>query len=85
MLRLNNPKDEQGKELVKVTNLALEKGIQACGPGRPFKGIGRAIHDFLQSQDRDYSVSSQFTGHGIGQVFHSAPWILHHRKLSIVV
>ena len=23
------------------------------------------------------SVSSQFTGHGIGRVFHRPPWILH--------
>ncbi|KAF8256406.1 peptidase M24, structural domain-containing protein [Lactarius quietus] len=25
-----------------------------------------------------YSVSSQFTGHGIGNMFHHSPWILHH-------
>ncbi|KDR84405.1 hypothetical protein GALMADRAFT_711713 [Galerina marginata CBS 339.88] len=68
--------DDQGKELVEVTNAALERGIAVCGPGRHFKGIGRAIHEFLLN--KNYSVSSQLTGHGIGKVFHCAPWILHH-------
>jgi len=68
--------DNQGRDLVKTTVEALESGIQACGPGRPFKGIGRAIHDLVHR--RDYSISSQFSGHGIGKVFHRPPWILHH-------
>jgi len=67
--------DDQGKDLVKTTLEAVELGIQACGPGRPFKGIGKAIHDLARS--RGYSISSQFTGHGIGKVFHRPPWILH--------
>ncbi|PPQ92749.1 hypothetical protein CVT25_003858 [Psilocybe cyanescens] len=68
--------DEPGKELVQTTNKALELAIAACGPGKPFKAIGKAIHQFLS--DKDYSVSPQFTGHGIGTVFHRTPWILHH-------
>ncbi|GLB34284.1 putative removes the N-terminal methionine from nascent proteins [Lyophyllum shimeji] len=68
--------DEQGRELVKVTNAALRAGIQACGPGRPVKGIGKAIHELIRLSN--FSVSSQFTGHGIGTVFHRPPWILHH-------
>ena len=38
--------DNQGRELVDITNIALEKAIAACGPGRPFKDIGKAIHNF---------------------------------------
>ncbi|KAF8076900.1 methionyl aminopeptidase [Lyophyllum atratum] len=68
--------DEQGRELVRVTNEALQAGIKACGPGRPYKGIGKAIHEL--TRHTDYSISSQFTGHGIGTVFHRPPWILHH-------
>ncbi|KAI0677699.1 methionine aminopeptidase [Trametes maxima] len=68
--------DEKGRELVEITEAALEAGIAACGPGRPFKGIGRAIHDLLRG--KDYCVSPQFTGHGIGRDFHRQPWILHH-------
>ncbi|KAJ3512037.1 hypothetical protein NLJ89_g3757 [Agrocybe chaxingu] len=68
--------DEPGKELVQVTNEALSRAIGICGPGRPFKDIGRTIHEYLL--DKDYSVSSTFTGHGIGKVFHDNPAILHH-------
>ncbi|KAI0832873.1 peptidase M24, structural domain-containing protein [Trametes gibbosa] len=68
--------DERGRELVEITEAALEAGIAACGPGRPFKSIGRAIHDLLRG--KDYCVSPQFSGHGIGRDFHRQPWILHH-------
>ncbi|KAH9482135.1 Methionine aminopeptidase 1D, chloroplastic/mitochondrial [Psilocybe cubensis] len=68
--------DGPGRELVQVTNEALELAIAVCGPGKPFKLIGKAIHDFLHN--KDYSVSPQFTGHGIGTVFHRTPWIMHH-------
>ncbi|PPQ78873.1 hypothetical protein CVT26_011836 [Gymnopilus dilepis] len=71
-------KDEPGRELVQVTHDALERAIAVCGPGMPFKSIGQAIHDYLQ--DKNYSVSPQFTGHGIGRVFHSPPWIIHSRN-----
>jgi methionyl aminopeptidase len=74
-------KDEAGRELVQVTNQALEQAISACGPGKHFRVIGKAIHSLLR--DINYSVSSQFTGHGIGTVFHSKPWILHHRMLFL--
>lgn len=70
--------DEAGKELVATTSDALDAGIAVCGPGQPFKFIGQAIHDLADR--RGYSVSSQFTGHGIGEVFHRSPWILHHRN-----
>ncbi|PCH40741.1 methionyl aminopeptidase [Wolfiporia cocos MD-104 SS10] len=68
--------DQKGQELVQVTDDALEAGITACGPGRPFNGIGRAIFEIIKH--RDFSVSTQFTGHGIGEDFHRPPWILHH-------
>ncbi|KAI8989863.1 methionine aminopeptidase [Trametes punicea] len=68
--------DDKGRELVEITEAALEAGIAACGPGRPFKGIGAAIHALLRG--KDYCVSPQFTGHGIGREFHRQPWIFHH-------
>ncbi|KAH9899397.1 methionine aminopeptidase [Cubamyces lactineus] len=67
--------DDKGRELVQLTDAALEAGIAACGPGRPFKGIGGAIHDLLRG--KDYCVSPQFSGHGIGREFHRQPWIYH--------
>ncbi|KAF8887260.1 methionyl aminopeptidase [Gymnopilus junonius] len=70
--------DEPGKELIEVTNTSLERAIAICEPGRPFKAIGDTIHEYIR--DKNYSVSSQFTGHGIGSVFHSPPWIIHSRN-----
>jgi len=70
--------DDAGRKLVAATDEALEAGIAVCGPGKPFKSIGKAIHDV--ADQRGYSVSSQFSGHGIGEVFHRPPWILHHRE-----
>ncbi|TDL30047.1 methionyl aminopeptidase [Rickenella mellea] len=70
--------DKQGTDLVQATNDAMWAGIRACGPGKPLKNIGRAISDV--ATERDYSVSTQFTGHGIGTVFHRPPWILNHRN-----
>ncbi|KAG6824153.1 hypothetical protein H0H92_007843 [Tricholoma furcatifolium] len=67
--------DEQGRELIKFTNDALQAGINACGPGRQFQGIGKAIHAL--TKNTNFSVSSEFTGHGIGTVFHRRPWIVH--------
>jgi len=67
--------DDQGRDLVNTSLDAVESGIRACGPGRPFKGIGKAIYELALS--RGFSVSPQFSGHGIGKVFHRPPWILH--------
>ncbi|RDX55328.1 methionine aminopeptidase [Lentinus brumalis] len=68
-------RDEKGRELVNVTEAALEAGIAACGPGRPFKGIAQAIRDVLRG--KDFSVVPMFSGHGIGREFHRQPWIYH--------
>lgn len=67
--------DEIGRDLVKVTEEALEAGIQACGPGRPYRGIANAIHGVISN--RGYVVCPAFTGHGIGTLFHRPPWIWH--------
>lgn len=60
-----------------ITNNALDLAIQYCGPGKPFKGIGKVIHDHIR-RSGSYCVSQRFTGHGIGNIFHRPPWILHH-------
>jgi methionyl aminopeptidase len=65
---------------VAATNQVLEAGISACGPGKHFKGIGKAIYDLTRYSK--FSISPQFTGHGIGTVFHRPPWILHHRTFQ---
>lgn len=58
-----------------MTNTALEAGIEACGPGRPFNVIGRAMHEVIRNSR--YAICPAFAGHGIGTVFHRPPWIQH--------
>ncbi|EJD01707.1 methionyl aminopeptidase [Fomitiporia mediterranea MF3/22] len=70
--------DKIGRDLVAASTEALELGIRECRPGAPFRTIGAAIHSYAKSLN--LSVSEQFTGHGIGKVFHRPPWILHHRN-----
>ncbi|KAF5378906.1 hypothetical protein D9757_008709 [Collybiopsis confluens] len=67
--------DLPGRLLCSITNEALEAGISVCGPGQPFKNIGRAIHTIIEPQYQ--------SGHGIGSVFHRKPWILNHFKLIL--
>ncbi|KAL5527906.1 hypothetical protein ACEPAG_6707 [Sanghuangporus baumii] len=70
--------DLTGRQLVQASEEALELGIRQCRPGAPLKSIGATIHSYAKS--RNLSISEQFTGHGIGKVFHRPPWILHHHN-----
>eukprot|EP00092_Neocalanus_flemingeri_P030434 GFUD01033036.1.p1 GENE.GFUD01033036.1~~GFUD01033036.1.p1 ORF type:complete len:325 (-),score=80.48 GFUD01033036.1:89-1063(-) len=63
--------DMAGQELVKVAREALYVGIDQCGPGKLFNGIGAAIQSFVNSQG--LRVIPSFTGHGIGTYFHGPP------------
>jgi methionyl aminopeptidase len=64
------------QRLVRDTYRALWKGISAVRPGATTGDIGHAIQSFVEP--RGYSVVRQFSGHGIGRVFHTAPAILHY-------
>ena len=66
------------ERLVQDTNRALWKGISAVHPGGTTGDIGHAIQSFVEP--RGYSVVRQFSGHGIGRVFHTAPPILHYGR-----
>ena len=70
--------DKKGKNLVKSTYNALMKAIEICKPGTKFSEIGEVINDYVD-QDH-YSVVRDYTGHGIGKLFHIAPDVLHYRK-----
>ncbi len=66
----------RAQSLVADTWHALWLGIQAVRPGGRTGDIGHAIQQFVEGQG--YSVVREFTGHGVGRVFHSAPTILHY-------
>lgn len=53
-------------------------GIVKVRPGAHLGDIGFAIQKFAESQG--FSVVREFCGHGIGQVFHESPQVLHYGK-----
>ncbi|KAL3032645.1 hypothetical protein AAZX31_02G093800 [Glycine max] len=66
------------KNLVKVTEECLEKGIAACKDGALFRKIGKRISEHAEKYG--YGVVERFVGHGVGTVFHSEPIIIHNRN-----
>jgi methionyl aminopeptidase len=68
-------KDEV-KDLVERTREALTRGISVVSPGRQVNLIGRTIESFAKRFN--YGVVRDFTGHGIGESFHSGLIIPHY-------
>lgn len=68
--------DETSKLLVERTKESLNKAIQAVKPGRPFNVIGRVIESYAKRFS--YGVVRDFTGHGIGEAFHSGLIVVHY-------
>ncbi len=67
---------EDVKLLVERTREALNRGIAACAPGRAVNLIGRTIEAYAKRFN--YGVVRDFTGHGIGESFHSGLIIPHY-------
>jgi methionyl aminopeptidase len=66
---------EEVVQLVDRTKQSLERAIAAVMPGRPINVIGRTIESFAKRFN--YGVVRDFTGHGIGESFHSGLVIPH--------
>jgi len=68
----------KAERLIEVTHDALMKGIEAAKPGNTFGDIGHAIQTYAESHRM--SVVRDFCGHGLGQVFHAPPNVLHYGR-----
>jgi len=66
----------RGSKLVDVTYDAMMRGIELVRPGTTLGDIGHAIQSHAESQG--FSVVTDFCGHGLGQIFHDAPSVLHY-------
>ena len=66
------------KRLVQDTYRSLWRAISVVRPGATTGDIGYAIQSYVEP--RGYSVVRQFSGHGIGRLFHTAPAILHYGR-----
>ena len=62
-------------DLVERTRESLERAIAVVLPGRPINVIGRTIESYAKRFN--YGVVRDFTGHGIGEAFHSGLVIPH--------
>lgn len=68
----------KAERLIQVTHDALMLGIEQVKPGNTFGDIGHAIQSYVESQRM--SVVRDFCGHGLGQVFHAPPNVLHYGR-----
>jgi len=64
------------RRLVETTREAMFRGIRAAVPGATLGDVGHAIQSFAESQR--FSVVREYCGHGIGQVYHEDPQVLHY-------
>jgi methionyl aminopeptidase len=66
----------EATDLVDRTREAMNRGIKAVAPGRPINVVGRAIESYAKRFN--YGVVRDFTGHGVGEAFHSGLVIPHY-------
>jgi methionyl aminopeptidase len=66
------------KRLVETTREAMFNAIRIVKPGATLGDIGAAIQ---QIADRErFTVVQEYCGHGIGQVYHEDPQVLHYGR-----
>ncbi len=68
--------DAESEELIKHTEAAMWRGIKAIKPGRPINVIGRVISAYAKRHG--LGVVRDYTGHGVGEAFHSGLIIPHY-------
>ncbi|MDN4612036.1 type I methionyl aminopeptidase [Arthrobacter burdickii] len=68
--------DEESRLLVERTQESLNRAIRAVAPGREINVIGRTIESYAKRFG--YGVVRDFTGHGVGEAFHTGLIIPHY-------
>jgi len=66
------------KNLISATYDSMMKGISIIKSGIHLGDIGNAIQTHVEK--KGFSVVRDFCGHGIGQIFHQQPNVLHYGK-----
>ncbi len=75
MFAIGNVK-RRARRLIDITYEALERGIAQVRPGAYLGDIGHAIQSYAEAER--CAVVRDFCGHGLGQVFHDVPNVLHY-------
>jgi len=68
----------RAKRVCDIAYNAMTTGIEMVAPGVRLGDIGHAIQRFTEGQG--CSVVREYCGHGIGQVFHEEPQVLHYGR-----
>jgi len=68
----------KAKRLCQATYESMMLGIEQVKPGAHIGDIGNAIQTYAEKQG--FSVVRDYCGHGIGQIFHTDPNIVHYGK-----
>lgn len=68
--------DEESSLLIERTREALARGIKAVKPGREVNVIGRVIEKYASRFG--YGSVRDYTGHGVGEAFHTGLIIPHY-------
>lgn len=68
----------QAKRLCEASYVAMWRGIRTVKQGSYLGDIGHAIQSYVEGLG--FSVVREFCGHGIGNVFHEDPQVLHYGK-----
>ena len=63
-------------DLIERTREALTRGIRSVAPGRELNVIGRTIESYARRFG--YGVVRDYTGHGVGEAFHSGLIVPHY-------
>ncbi|WP_395639947.1 type I methionyl aminopeptidase [Pseudolysinimonas sp.] len=66
----------EAADLVERTREALTRGIRSVAPGRELNVIGRTIESYARRFG--YGVVRDYTGHGVGEAFHSGLVVPHY-------
>src|SRR5437764_2661495 len=72
---------EEARLLVERTHEATMRAIKAVQPGRQLNVTGRVNEAYAKRFG--YGVVRDFTGHGVGPAFHTAPTVLHYEEPSV--
>ena len=68
------------ERLVNITQECLYKGIEQVKPGAYLGDIGNAIQ--VHAENNHYSVVEDYCGHGIGEIYHEDPQVLHYGQIG---
>jgi methionyl aminopeptidase len=68
----------QASRLSEITFESMWLGIEELAPGKRLGDLGAAVQKHVEKNR--FSVVREYCGHGIGQVFHEDPQVLHYGK-----